>query len=214
MHIDRYERAWLTAVGIALGAFAAAMAAGFILFGIRLPSPVARINPNTFAGTPYANPGIKSLGGGRYEVFMTAKMWSFDAGRDSGPVGVPPRVKIPRGSEVTFYVTSLDVDHGFYIEGHAINLEVIPGQVARATVTFMQAGEFNIICNQYLRGRSPGYVWLRRRPVNQATPCNYPKKHRQFCPCLSFRGSRCCVTNASLSAPTSSPRSPPYPLAR
>ena len=149
MHIDRYERAWLTAVGIALGAFAAAMAAGFILFGIRLPSPVARINPNSFAETPYANPGIKSLGGGRYEVFMTAKMWQFDAGRDSGPVGVPPKVKIPRGSEVTFYVTSLDVDHGFYIEGHAINLEVIPGQVARGTVTFMQPGEFNIICNQY-----------------------------------------------------------------
>ena len=81
MHIDRYERAWLTAVGIALGAFAAAMAAGFILFGIRLPSPVARINPNSFAGTPYANPGIKSLGGGRYEVDASQLYCESDAGQ-------------------------------------------------------------------------------------------------------------------------------------
>ena len=39
--------------------------------------------------------------------------------------------------------------HGFYVVGHAINLEVIPGQVARGTVTFMQPGEFDIVCNQY-----------------------------------------------------------------
>lgn len=149
MHIDRFERAWLSAVGVALGAFAAAMLAGLLLFGVRLPAPVARIDPNNLAGTPYANPGIKPLGGGRYEVYMTAKMWQFDAGRESGPVGVPPRIKIPRGSEVTFYVVSVDVVHGAYIEDHALNLEIVPGQVARGATTFMQPGEFRIICNQY-----------------------------------------------------------------
>ncbi len=149
MHIDRFERAWLSAVGVALGVFAATMAAGLLLFGIWLPSPVARIDPNNLAGTPFSNLGVKSVGDGRYDVYMTAKMWSFDAGKDGGPQGVPPQIKIPRGSEVTLYVTSLDVNHGFYIEDHSINLEVVPGQIARATVTFFQPGEFRIICNHY-----------------------------------------------------------------
>ncbi|MBX7212850.1 MAG: hypothetical protein K1X39_02445 [Thermoflexales bacterium] len=149
MHINRYERAWLTAVAVTLGVFAAAMLVGLLAFGIRLPSPVARVDPNNLANTPFAKPGLKSLGGARYELYATAKMWQFDAGREAGPLGVPPQIRIPARSEVTFYVTSLDVNHGFYIEDHSINLEVVPGQIARATVTFMQPGEYKIICNHY-----------------------------------------------------------------
>ena len=50
---------------------------------------------------------------------------------------------------MTFYVTSRDIIHGFYLENHSINLEVIPGYVARGTVNFNQAGTFKIICDQY-----------------------------------------------------------------
>jgi cytochrome c oxidase subunit II len=149
MHIDRLERYWLTAVAVMLGAFVAALVASVTIFGIRLPSPVDRINPQALDQTEFAQPGVRNVGGNRYEVHIVAKMWNYDAGPEAGPAGAPPTIKIPRGSQVTFYVTSRDIIHGFYIEEHAINLEVIPGQVARGAVNFGRAGTFRIICDQY-----------------------------------------------------------------
>ena len=58
-------------------------------------------------------------------------------------------MRFPTGSQVTFYVTSQDIIHGFYIEDHTLNLEVLPGQIAKGTVVFNRPGTFKIICNQY-----------------------------------------------------------------
>jgi cytochrome c oxidase subunit 2 len=76
-------------------------------------------------------------------------MWNYNAGTDAGPAGAPPVIRIPAGSQVTFYVTSKDIIHGFYVEYHSVNLEVIPGQVARASALFNRPGTYKIICNQY-----------------------------------------------------------------
>ena len=149
MHIDKLERYWLTAVAAMLGAFLAALVSSLVLFGIRLPAPVARIDPQQLSETEFAQPGIHNIGGNRYEIYVVAQMWNYNAGPEAGPAGSPPTIHIPRGSQVTFYVTSRDVIHGFYIEGHSINMEVIPGQVARGSVSFNQAGTYKIICDQY-----------------------------------------------------------------
>jgi cytochrome c oxidase subunit II len=149
MHIDRLERYWLTAVAAMLGAFVAALVASVTIFGIRLPSPVDRINPQRLQETEFATPGVRNVGGNRYEVHIVAQMWNYDAGSESGPAGTPPKIHIPVGSQVTFYVTSKDVIHGFYLEAHSVNLEVIPGQVARASTVFNRKGTFKLICNQY-----------------------------------------------------------------
>jgi cytochrome c oxidase subunit 2 len=149
MHIDKLERYWLSAVAAMLGAFTAALIASFAIFGIKLPTPVASIDPQNLSETEFAQPAIRNVGGNRYEVYIVAKMWNYDAGPEAGAAGTPPTIHIPKGSQVTFYLTSHDVIHGFYLEGHSLNLEVVPGQVARGTVTLNRSGTFKFICDEY-----------------------------------------------------------------
>lgn len=146
MHIDRYERYWLIAVATMLGAFMAALVAAFAIFGIQLPGIVARVNPQNLSATEFATPSVNHIGGNRYEVYATAKMWQYDFGAEAG---TPPTLRFPSGSEVTFYVTSKDILHGFYIQEHTLNLMVLPGQVAKGTIRFNRPGTYEIICNEY-----------------------------------------------------------------
>jgi cytochrome c oxidase subunit 2 len=137
--MDRYERYWLIAVSATLGVFAAALLAGAVIFGVRAPDFGGFINPTLLHETEFANPGIRDLGNNEYEVTLLARMWSFS----------PAEIRVPVGSVVTFNVTSADITHGFIIEQHNINFEVIPGHIARARVTFREAGEFRYICHEY-----------------------------------------------------------------
>ena len=149
MTLDKYERVWLTAVGGLIGSFMAALMVAYLIFDIRLPTFEARVDPANLNSTMFADLGVKKRGENKYDVVMLAKMWVFDAGKDGGNPGVPPVIRVPRGSRVTFYVTSLDVTHGVYVEDHSINLEIVPGQIARQSIPFNRPGEFRIICNQY-----------------------------------------------------------------
>jgi cytochrome c oxidase subunit 2 len=149
MHIDKLERYWLTATAAMLGAFLAALVASFAIFGVKLPTPVARIDPQNMSETEFAQPAIRNVGLSHYEIYIVAQMWNYNAGPEAGAAGAPPTIHIPTGSQVTFYVTSRDVIHGFYVEGHSVNLEVIPGQVARGTANFNHSGTFKIVCDQY-----------------------------------------------------------------
>ncbi len=159
MEINKIERYWLTAVGAMLGAFTAATIVALLFFGIRLPSPVDRIDPQRLEETEFANPGVRQLAGNRYEAYIVAKSWAFEAGPD---LGNPPTLRFPLGAEVTFYVTSKDVMHGFQIEGHTANLELVPGQIAKVTTRFNRPGEYAIICNHYCgAGHSIMYATIR-----------------------------------------------------
>lgn len=139
MHIDQFERYWLIAVAAVLGAFAAALLVSVFVFGVRLPSPVGRINPTEIDQTEFAQPGIYHMGGNQYNVYMIAQMWRF----------TPPEIRVPRGAEVTFWITSQDITHGIIIEQHDVNLMLLPGQVARTTVTFERIGTYRMVCHEY-----------------------------------------------------------------
>ena len=65
MHIDRYERYWLIAVAAMLGAFFAALVATLVVFGVALPSPVGRVDPQNLAVSEFAEPGVHNVGGNR-----------------------------------------------------------------------------------------------------------------------------------------------------
>ena len=56
---------------------------------------------------------------------------------------------MPQGAEVTIYVTSQDVQHGFKITDTNVNMQVVPGQVSKLTYTFDRIGEFPYICHEY-----------------------------------------------------------------
>lgn len=98
-----------------------------------------RINPKNFAGTPFATPGLVKNTDGTYSAFVVGKAFAFD----------PPVLKVPAGVPVTFYVTSADVMHGYYVEKTNINVNVMPGQVASFTTTFKNLGPLNVVCDEY-----------------------------------------------------------------
>lgn len=139
MHIHKYEKYWIIAVSATLGVFMAALIVGAIVFGVRTPDAEGFVNPNRLDDTIFANPGVRDMGNNVYEVVMTAQMWSFN----------PAIVRVPEGAQVDFLITSSDVTHGFIIEHHNVNFELVPGHIARAQITFDEAGEFQFICHEY-----------------------------------------------------------------
>jgi cytochrome c oxidase subunit 2 len=146
MYIDRLERYWIMAVAGTLGAFVAALLVATLVFGVRLPSPAGRVDPRNLAATEFASPGLRDMGGGKFNLTMVAQMWNFDIGQGTGQ---PAEIRVPAGAEVTMSVTSKDITHGFFIEEHDANLMLLPGQIARTTVTFDRPGTYHIICHEY-----------------------------------------------------------------
>jgi cytochrome c oxidase subunit 2 len=142
IHVHVYERWWIILTIIMLVAFTLALALSAFAGGIQVPSPEARVDPQTIAKTaPFDNPGLRELAPGKYEAYVLAQAspWKF----------YPSEIQVPVGATVTFYVTSVDVQHGFKVEGTNINMMILPGQVSKLTTTFNQAGEFPYVCTEY-----------------------------------------------------------------
>ncbi len=140
LHIDPYEKRWIEASIILLVVFALAVGISGFVFGFQVPIPEQRVDPNTITESgPFANPGLRELAPGKYEVYILSQIWSF----------VPNEIRVPKGSTVTFYVTSKDVQHGFLIQGTNINVQVLPGYVAKLTYRFDKPGTYNFVCTEY-----------------------------------------------------------------
>lgn len=140
MHINPYERNWMIiSVAILVGFLAAITVAAFG-WGFQTPSPEGRVDPNTVAKSgPFSTPGLRELSPGNYEAYVVARVWRFD----------PNVITVPKGSTVTFYITSIDVQHGFKLQGTNINLQIIPGQVAKLEHVFRKEGEYIFVCHEY-----------------------------------------------------------------
>ena len=138
--IERFERFWigislaLIAVFIVLVFYAVHTHGGHI-GRAESRAPVDEI----MAREVFAEPGLRELAPGQYQLGMVAQAFSF----------VPDQVEVDAGAEVEFLLASRDVMHGFQIKGTTVNVEMIPGEVARLRYTFDEPGEYRIICNQY-----------------------------------------------------------------
>ncbi len=140
MHIHRYERAILLLTGAFLAIAGAALVYSVLIENHRLPGPVRVVDPRTVRQTaPFDNPGLTQTGPSTYQVTMLAQTWSF----------TPQQIEIPRDSEVNFQITSVDVIHGFTIQGTDANLMLIPGQVSSTSVTFRTPGTYLLMCHEY-----------------------------------------------------------------
>lgn len=140
MHLDPYERGWIIATLVMLVVFVAAITIAGFSMGIQVPQPQARVNPQTVGQEgPFANPGLRELAPGKYEVYILAQIWRFD----------PNEITIPAGSTVMFYVTSKDVQHGFNIENTNINMQIVPGHISKLGHRFDTPGEYRIVCHEY-----------------------------------------------------------------
>lgn len=144
MHIDRYERLFLYAAVALLVVFMGALAISSFAYGIRVPTAYEKVDPRTVAtppspwGLPEAE-RMRELSPGKYEVYVLGQMWQF----------TPKTITVPKGSQVTFYVTSRDVQHGFKIANTNINIMALPGEVGVLTATFDTPGTYNFICHEY-----------------------------------------------------------------
>ena len=140
LHIDPYEKNWMRLSIVLLVVFAGAVTiAGFAL-GFQVPSPEERVNPQTVTQEgPFAEPGLREYPDGSYDLYIVSQMFSF----------IPNEVTVPAGSEVTFYVTSVDVQHGFKIADTNVNMQIVPGQVSKLTVVFDDPGTYDYICTEY-----------------------------------------------------------------
>ena len=140
LHIHPYERAWvMISVGL-LVVFAGVVGIAGFAMGIQVPAPFQRVDPKTVAlEGPFAEPGLRELAPGKYEVYILAQTWQF----------TPREITVPVGSEVTFYVTSKDVQHGFKLQDTNVNMQIVPGHVSTLTVTFDRPGVYQYICTEY-----------------------------------------------------------------
>ncbi|WP_323990080.1 cytochrome c oxidase subunit II [Nguyenibacter sp. L1] len=87
----------------------------------------------------FADGKIVRTGPNAYAVYVVGRAWHWS----------PDVIRVPAGAEITFYVTSADVLHGFEIQGTAVNLTAVPGVVGSVKYTFRRPGVYHIICNEY-----------------------------------------------------------------
>lgn len=142
MHVDKYEQIWIRISIFMLVVFALAVVTATVSAGIQVPGVEGRVDPNlitTPGASPWAEPSVRELAPGKYEAYVLAQIWTF----------VPNEIRVPAGSEITFYVTSKDIQHGFKIMGTNINMMVLPGQVSKLKTTFDTPGTYDVVCHEY-----------------------------------------------------------------
>jgi len=138
--IDPYEKVWIVISLIMLVIMIGAVTVAAFAYGIQVPVPERRVDPKIVATDgPFSQPGLRDLGGGKYEAYILGQAW----------VWMPNEIRVPLGSTVTFFITSKDVQHGFQLWNTNLNVMVLPGQVSRVTITFEEPGEYPFVCNEY-----------------------------------------------------------------
>src|SRR5579883_1554943 len=140
MRINAYERWWMAFGFGMLALFLAAIGYAAIADNIDPPSSLRQIDPAKIAQTPpFDRPGLRRLANGTYEAYYVAQVFSF----------TPARMDVPLGAKVTFYVTSPDVVHGFFIAKTDINMMAVPGWVNTQSHVFTRRGTYLLICHEY-----------------------------------------------------------------
>ncbi|MCB0990535.1 MAG: cytochrome c oxidase subunit II [Acidimicrobiales bacterium] len=137
---DPIERNWMRFSVVLLVAFAATVTVAGFFMGFTVPGADQEVDPQTVTQEgPFSEPGLREVAEGKYDAYIVAQTFSY----------TPGLLEIPVGAEVTFYVTSIDVQHGFNIRDTNINMQIVPGQVSKLTHTFEEPGEFPFICTEY-----------------------------------------------------------------
>ncbi len=141
LHVERWEGIWVRISVLLLVIFVIAITVAAVAYNIQVPGVGGRIDPNALdaPGSAFANPGVRELAPGKYEVHIVAQAWAFS----------PNPITVPQDAEVTFYVTSRDIQHGFKIQDTNINMMVLPGQISTLRTVFHTPGVYNIICHEY-----------------------------------------------------------------
>ena len=80
---------------------------------------------------------VRPGGGREVEVPLTVQKFAFS----------PPRISVEAGDRVSFRIRSLDITHGFAVEGTGVDVTVLPGRETRVTVPAGQGGKIRFRCS-------------------------------------------------------------------
>ena len=141
LHVDLFEGAWMRISAVVLAIFFISIIVSAFASGFQVPGAYLRVDPAKLhePGSPFADPGLRELAPGKYELYIRAQIWSF----------TPNEVHVPAGSEITFYATSQDVQHGVKVQGTNINMMILPGQVSTLKAKFDTPGTYDFVCHEY-----------------------------------------------------------------
>jgi cytochrome c oxidase subunit II len=140
VHINKYERWWMLFGLSMLVIFLAVIGFAAIADNINPPSGLRTVDPSRVSQTPpFDRPGLRRLPDASYEAYYIAQVFSFN----------PQTITVPLGSKVTFYVTSPDVVHGFFIAKTDVNMMAVPGWVNTDSHVFTRRGTYLLICHEY-----------------------------------------------------------------
>jgi cytochrome c oxidase subunit 2 len=165
LQVDRYEGAWIRVSFAVLIIFFLAIVVSAFSVGFQVPGVYQRIDPASLndPDSPFANPELRDLSPGNYEIYIVAQIWSF----------TPAEIRVPAGSTVRFYVTSRDVQHGIKLMETNINMMVLPGQISTLRTTFNTPGTYNFVCHEYcgmMHHTMYGRLIVEEVPAVEETP--------------------------------------------
>jgi cytochrome c oxidase subunit 2 len=141
MNIHTYEKLWLVVALVLIVGFIGTVTYGAVGAGIEMVDNEGGTIDATAVGEDdrFSEPRVERVGENEYEAYVVSQQFIFR----------PSPIEVPANSRVTFYITSIDVIHGFEVVGTNVNTMVIPGQVAEITVEFDEPAEYGIVCNEY-----------------------------------------------------------------
>jgi len=72
------------------------------------------------------------------DVYLRAQMWTWT-----------PILKLKKGVNYKFHISSVDLMHGFSLMPLVMNFQIVPGHDNILNMTPTSAGTFHIICNEF-----------------------------------------------------------------
>ena len=150
MEVHRFESVWAVVSVLLIVAWIATVTYGAIGPGIAMIDGSGGQADSTLIANGefdqvegFKEPGVyEAEGENAYDVYVVARRFAFQPGTNQA-------IEVPAGANVTFYVASADVVHGFQLAGTNVNTMVIPGQIAELTVEFEETGTHGMVCNEY-----------------------------------------------------------------
>ncbi len=118
------------------------MKARFLIISILIVFVCALIPPLIVGSSP---------GGAKKEFFIKARQYAYD----------PPKITVNKGDEVHIKLASMDVIHGFFLEGHDIDAQIEPGVRKFKLRHPSQTREFSEVDEIVFTADSPGKFRFR-----------------------------------------------------
>ena len=138
--IAKWERRWLALSGLMSLTFVILIAYNLATEGTHIAQRTSKAAPEQIlAQDVFREPGVRQLAPGKIQVTTVAQAFVFQ----------PADITVPVGADIEFYLAAADVIHGYQIERTNVNVELIPGEVARLNYTFDDPGVYRITCNEY-----------------------------------------------------------------